>query len=84
MCGNNPFRVNENVSWLPQGCRCAPTAGLKLANAFGVNRWAEIANAFGVTAGLKLANAFGVNRWAEITERPRRIGSNFKLKVAFR
>ena len=28
MYGNNPFRVNENVSWLPQGCRCAPTLGL--------------------------------------------------------
>jgi hypothetical protein len=33
-----------------QGCRYAPTAGLKLANAFGVN-----------APGLKLANAFGVN-----------------------
>jgi hypothetical protein len=32
----NPFRVDP-VSFLePQGCRCAPTTGLKLANAFGV------------------------------------------------
>jgi len=36
MCGNNPFRVEAIVVVLSQGCRCAPTAGLKLANAFGV------------------------------------------------
>src|ERR1051325_7329421 len=34
----------------PQGCRCAPNPGLKLANAFGVKN-----------PGLKLANAFDVN-----------------------
>ena len=33
----NPFRVNPQILCLrTQGCRCAPTAGLKLANAFGV------------------------------------------------
>jgi len=39
----------------PQGCRCAPTAGLKLANAFGVSNCDTTQG-----AGLKLANAFGV------------------------
>jgi hypothetical protein len=59
-----------------QGCRCAPTAGLKLANAFGVFvsdfKRLKLANAFGVFVPifklLKLANAFGV------------FGSNFKLR----
>ena len=37
MCGNNAFRVEAIVVVLSQGCRCAPTAGLKLANAFGVS-----------------------------------------------
>jgi len=52
-----------------QGCRCAPTAGLKLANAFGVMK---IANAFGVKKTtnafgvMKTANAFGVKRRIEI------------------
>jgi predicted outer membrane lipoprotein len=41
-----------------QGCRFAPTAGLKLANAFGVFT-PKLANAFGVFEP-KLANAFGV------------------------
>src|ERR1051325_2153612 len=46
----------------PQGCRCAPNPGLKLAHAFGVkNPGLKLANAFGVkNPGLKLANAFGV------------------------
>jgi len=43
-----------------QGCRCAPTAGLKLANAFGVMK---TDNAFGV---MKTANAFGVKSRIEI------------------
>jgi hypothetical protein len=56
---SNPARVRQlaNAFSVPvlfqsrtQGCRCAPTAGLKLANAFGVN-----------PTELKLANAFGVN-----------------------
>jgi predicted outer membrane lipoprotein len=43
-----------------QGCRGAPTLGLKLANAFGVSGL-ELANAFGVIiTEPKLANAFGV------------------------
>ena len=32
----NPFRVEYYFNLETQGCRCAPTAGLKLANAFGV------------------------------------------------
>jgi hypothetical protein len=43
-----------------QGCRCAPTAGLKLANAFGVKK---TAHAFGV---MKTDNAFGVKSRIEI------------------
>jgi len=52
-----------------QGCRCAPTAGLKLANAFGVKKTAhafgvmKTDNAFGVK---KTANAFGVKSRIEI------------------
>jgi len=34
-----------------QGCRCAPTAGLKLANAFGVKK---TANAFGVKSRIEI------------------------------
>jgi hypothetical protein len=41
-----------------QGCRFAPTAGLKLANTFGVFE-PKLANAFGVFEP-KLANVFGV------------------------
>jgi hypothetical protein len=53
----NAFSVS--VSWFceSQGCRKAPTVGLKLANAFGVGL--ELTNAFGV--GLELTNAFGWN-----------------------
>jgi len=40
-----------------QGCRFAPTAGLKLANAFGVKK---LANASGVSSNMTVANAFGV------------------------
>jgi hypothetical protein len=36
---------------LTQGCRCAPTAGLKLANAFGVNT-----NQHNVNANQQLLN----------------------------
>jgi len=32
----NPFRVSRDCLLLAQGSRCARTAGLKLANAFGV------------------------------------------------
>ena len=32
----NPFRVNYHLYFRTQGCRYAPTTGLKLANAFGV------------------------------------------------
>jgi len=48
------------LSFLTQGCRCAPTAGLKLANAFGVKK---TAHAFGV---MKTDNAFGVKSRIEI------------------
>jgi hypothetical protein len=34
----NPFRVLVFFISFTQGCRYAPTAGLKLANAFGVYR----------------------------------------------
>jgi len=33
---------------ITQGCRYAPTAGLQLANAFGVKTNLQLANAFGV------------------------------------
>ena len=39
-----------------QGCRCAPTAGLKLANAFGVRSIMTVANAFGVRSIMTVAN----------------------------
>jgi len=32
----NAFSVNISFMFRTQGCRCAPTTGLKLANAFGV------------------------------------------------
>jgi len=32
----NAFSVHFIFTFTTQGCRCAPTAGLKLANAFGV------------------------------------------------
>jgi hypothetical protein len=33
----NPFRVvTIFLKFISQGCRCAPTTGLELANAFGV------------------------------------------------
>src|SRR5215213_3863659 len=64
----------------PQGCRCAPTAGLKLANVFGVILFRGLS--LRANPGLKLANACGViqfrglslrsNRWVEISERLRR------------
>jgi len=45
----NPFRVQPIfIKRVPQGCRYAPTAGLKLANAFGVLVRLKLANAFGV------------------------------------
>ena len=31
-----PFQGSRIFMFWSQGCRCAPTAGLKLANAFGV------------------------------------------------
>src|ERR1051325_7885645 len=60
--------LNAILLKLTQGCRCAPTAGLKLANAFGVALsnacGAELTNAFGVelgnACGAELTNAFGV------------------------
>src|ERR1051325_11339247 len=60
--------LNAILLKLTQGCRCAPTAGLKLANAFGVALsnacGAELTNAFGVelgnACGAELANAIGV------------------------
>jgi predicted outer membrane lipoprotein len=52
----NAFSVSVSLFCESQGCREAPTFGLKLANAFGVGL--QLANAFGV--GLKLTNAFGV------------------------
>jgi hypothetical protein len=33
----NPFRLNHLFDFGSQGCRCAPTTGLELANAFGVS-----------------------------------------------
>jgi predicted outer membrane lipoprotein len=75
MCGNNPYRVHTIVCCgFTQGCRCAPTAGLKLANAFGVIKPTPhhlFVTRIGLpqltqgcrcapTAGLKSANAFGV------------------------
>ena len=42
-----------------QGCRFAPTAGLKLANAFGVRSIMTIANAYGVSSNMTVANT----RW---------------------
>ena len=36
MCCDNPFRVQRILMNISQGCRSAPTTGLKLANAFGV------------------------------------------------
>ena len=45
MCAINPFRVQGFLSLISQGCRWRSNPGLKLANAFGVNK---SASAFGV------------------------------------
>jgi hypothetical protein len=66
------FSVAVYFNYPTQGCRYAPTAGLKLANAIGVNfNWRTLSaflfisitqpRVVAPTAGLKLANAFGVN-----------------------
>src|SRR6185503_12635828 len=38
LCDINPFRVERMMVDFSQGCRCAPTTGLELANAFGVHQ----------------------------------------------
>jgi hypothetical protein len=53
----NAFSVVDQWCCFPRLSQ-APTVGLELANAFGVQA-GEMANAFGVQAG-EMANAFGV------------------------
>jgi len=56
----NPFRVNRTISYTYPGFSLRSNPGLRLANAFGVIKLAEIANAFGVIKLAEIANAFGV------------------------
>src|SRR6185503_10957222 len=43
MCeGRTLSGFNQIIFVLTQGCRCAPTTGLKLANAFGVNPFRNV------------------------------------------
>ena len=62
----NPFRVNRTISYTYPGFSLRSNPGLRLANAFGVIKLAEIANAFGVIKLAEIANAFGVIKLAEI------------------
>jgi hypothetical protein len=62
----NPFRVNRTISYTYPGFSLRSNPGLRLANAFGVIKLAEIAHAFGVIKLAEIANAFGVIKLAEI------------------
>jgi hypothetical protein len=46
----NAFSVPNSLNREPRVVAIAPTAGLKLANAFGVNQLLKIANTFGVNS----------------------------------